>query len=184
VRCSFAFAAVALGIVTVGCSRVEPTPTPDPAEPARPPAPSAHAPAPSAAPVAPLVLARGVRFVKASAESDVAKLVRSERDRASADGRDLVVYVGAKWCEPCQHFHEAAKRGDLDGEFPELTILEFDLDDDRDRIAAAGYGSKMIPLFVFPGPDGRASDRRFEGSVKGNAAVTNIAPRLHKLLAK
>jgi hypothetical protein len=130
------------------------------------------------------VLARGVRFVKAGPENDVAKLVRSEREKAAADGRDLVVYVGAKWCEPCKHFHTAAVRGDLDGEFPQLTILEFDLDEDRDRIGAAGYMSKLIPLFVFPREDGRGSERRFEGSVKGDHAVANIAPRLHALIAK
>jgi thiol-disulfide isomerase/thioredoxin len=122
--------------------------------------------------------------VKAGPESDVAKLVRAERDKAAADGRDLVVYVGAKWCEPCQRFHAAANRGDLDGDFPELNILEFDLDEDRERLIAAGYVSKLIPLFVTPAEDGRASDRRFEGGVKGDGAVANIAPRLRKLLAK
>jgi hypothetical protein len=132
----------------------------------------------------PLVLARGVRFVKAGPDSDVAKLVRTEREKTRADGRDLIVYVGAKWCEPCQHFHAAALRGDLDGEFPDLSILEFDLDEDRDRIVLAGYMSKLIPLFVYPAEDGRMSERRFEGSVKGTGAVSNISPRLHELLAK
>src|SRR5690606_3139639 len=115
---------------------------------------------------------------------DVAKLVRAEREKAAADGRDLVVYVGAKWCEPCQRFHKAAERGELDDEFPTLTLLEFDLDEDRDRITAAGYTSRLIPLFVVPAEDGRASDRRFEGGVKGEGAVANITPRLRKLLAK
>jgi thiol-disulfide isomerase/thioredoxin len=130
------------------------------------------------------VLARGVRFVKAGPENDVARLVRTEREKAAADGRDLVVYVGAKWCEPCKHFHEACLRGDLDGEFPQLTILEFDLDEDRDRITVAGYMSKLIPLFVMPGEDGRATARRFEGGVKGDGAVEHITPRLRKLLEK
>jgi len=130
------------------------------------------------------VLARGIRFVKAEPGEDVAKLVRAEREKAAADGRDLVVYVGAKWCEPCQRFHKAAERGELDDEFPTLTLLEFDLDEDRDRITAAGYTSRLIPLFVVPAEDGRASDRRFEGGVKGEGAVANITPRLRKLLAK
>ncbi|HVH45968.1 MAG TPA: thioredoxin family protein [Labilithrix sp.] len=141
--------------------------------------PSTHDKGPSA----PLVLARGVRFLKAGG-GDVAALVRAERESAVADGRDLIVYVGAKWCEPCQRFHEAAQRGELDAEFPELSILEFDLDEDRDRINAAGYSSKLIPLFVVPSADGRASERRFEGGVKGERAVSNIAPRLRKLLEK
>jgi thiol-disulfide isomerase/thioredoxin len=129
------------------------------------------------------VLARGIRFVKAGS-GDVAQLVRAEREKAAADGRDLIVYVGAKWCEPCQRFHRAAQGGELDADFPELTILEFDLDEDRDRIVAAGYSSKLIPLFVMPGADGRASERRFEGGVKGERAVANITPRLRKLLVK
>lgn len=132
---------------------------------------------------APLVLARGPRFIKPGA-GDVAQLVHAEREKAAADGRNLVVYVGAKWCEPCQRFHEAAQRGELDADFPELSIVEFDLDEDRDRISAAGYTSKLIPLFVRPGPDGRASERRFEGGLKGERAVAHITPRLRKLLEK
>ena len=132
----------------------------------------------------PLILARGVRIVRAAAGPDASRLIRDERDRAKGDGRDLVVYVGAKWCEPCQYFHKAALKGDLDGDFPELTILESDLDEDRDRLAAAGYVGEFIPLFAMPAADGRASDRKFEGSVKGNGAVANIAPRLRKILGK
>jgi hypothetical protein len=94
------------------------------------------------------------------------------------------VYVGAKWCEPCQSFHKAAAKGDLDGEFPDLTLLEFDLDEDRDRLGAAGYVGQYIPLFAMPGPDGHASEKKFEGSVKGDGAVANIAPRLRSLLRK
>ena len=55
---------------------------------------------------------------------------------------------------------------------------------DRDRLATAGYVSQYIPLFAMPGPDGRASDKKFEGSVKGDGAVANIAPRLRALLRK
>jgi hypothetical protein len=175
-------------VLLLACTRVESGPSPDPAESARPakptPSPSAAPPSPNANANAPLVLARGVRFIKAGPDNDVAKLVRAEREKLRGDGRDLIVYVGAKWCEPCQHFHAAALRGDLDGDFPDLSILEFDLDEDRDRITTAGYMSKLIPLFVFPGEDGRASDRRFEGSVKGNGAVSNITPRLRQLIAK
>jgi thiol-disulfide isomerase/thioredoxin len=142
--------------------------------------------APSSAPVSatPLVLARGVRIVKAGAGDDATVVVRNERERAAADGRDLVVYVGAKWCEPCQRFHEAAQRGELDGDFPSLTLLEFDVDVDRERLVTAGYHSELIPLFVMPGSDGRATPRRFEGSVKGDHAVGSIAPRLRQILAK
>jgi len=172
VKLRFLFAAFV--VVLFGCSKAEPKPDPSAA--------SSASVAPASGP--PLMLARGIRFVKAEPENDVAKLVRAERSKAASDGRELVVYVGAKWCEPCQRFHEAAKRGELDGEFPELTILEFDLDEDRERITSAGYMSKLIPLFVLPGEDGRGSSRRFEGGIKGDRAVGDITPRLRKLLAK
>ena len=182
-RASFRLAVVIAWVAALGCSRAEPTPTggasPEPAAPEGA-KPAASAPAHEGAP---LVLARGIRFVKAEG-GEVSQLVRTEREKAASDGRDLIVYVGAKWCEPCQRFHQAALRGELDGEFPNLNILEFDLDEDRDRIVAAGYSSKLIPLFVMPGPDGRASARRFEGGVKGERAVANITPRLRKLLEK
>jgi len=49
-------------------------------------------------------------------------------------------------------------------------------------LQAAGYVSRLIPLFAAPGLDGRASGRQMEGSVKGDGAVGEIAPRLHALL--
>ena len=173
---------------TLGCSRAEPEPRPTP-EPAATAMASAAPAVPaasirSARGVSPLVLARGVRIVHAAPGSDAAKVVRDERERARTDGRDLVVYVGARWCEPCQFFHKAAAKGELDGDFPDLTLLEFDLDDDRDRLTAAGYVGQFIPLFAMPAADGRASDRKFEGSVKGEGAVANIAPRLRSILKK
>lgn len=76
------------------------------------------------------------------------------------------------------------KAGRLDAAFPALRLLEFDLDRDRDRLAEAGYASKMIPLFVVPGEDGRGTPFRIEGSVKGERAVDEIAPRLAAILAR
>jgi thiol-disulfide isomerase/thioredoxin len=183
---------ILLAAVTAGaCGRSDPEPRPDPAASRPATGSSGKAPSPTVAvapsgaptPAGPLVLARGVRIVHAPS-GDVAAVVKDQREKAKSDGRDLVVYVGAKWCEPCQHFHKAAAAGELDGEFPDLTILEFDLDEDRDRLTTAGYASQFIPLFAMPGADGRASDKKFEGAVKGNGAVAHIAPRLRKLLAK
>jgi thiol-disulfide isomerase/thioredoxin len=177
-----ALAALTCG-TTLGCSRVEPEPKPSPK--AADTAASAGSGAASAGAMAgPLVLARGVRIVHAPSGSDAAKVVRDERERAKSDGRDLVVYVGARWCEPCKYFHKAAEAGELDGSFPDLTLLEFDLDDDRDRLTAAGYVSQFIPLFAMPAADGRMSDKKFEGAVKGKFAVANITPRLQSLLEK
>lgn len=178
-------AAAGLVLLLCACSRVESEPSPDrSASPAA--APSLVSSGPSGAQPAsgPLVLARGVRIVPAPKGSDAAKVVRDAREREQAEGRDLVVYVGAKWCDPCRRFHKAAEAGALDGEFPTLSVLEFDLDEDRDRLNAAGYGSEFIPLFAMPGPDGRASSKRFEGSVKGDAAIANIAQKLRVIVAK
>jgi hypothetical protein len=113
---------------------------------------------------------------------EVAPLVLHELQASAQAGRSLLVYVGATWCEPCQRFHHAVEAGELDRQFPSLRILAFDLDRDGERLAAAGYASQYIPLFVVPGRDGRASERHIEGSVKGDAAVQQIAPRLQKLL--
>lgn len=149
-----------------GCSREEPSPKAEP---------STSAAAKVALPV---------ETVSAPASGDVQEIVRSELTKAKGEGRRLVVYVGAVWCEPCQHFHDAAKAGKLDAAFPGLRLLEFDLDRDGDRLAKAGYASKMIPLFALPRADGTASEHRMEGSIKGPRAVENITPRLQGLLAK
>jgi thiol-disulfide isomerase/thioredoxin len=172
---------VSVGLVLTACQR-------SPTEGDAPAPPVSTQPTPPAQPAQvahvgpPLVLARGVRFVK-PVSGDVAAVVRTERERAGLDGRTLIVYAGATWCEPCQRFHQAALRGELDDEFPDLTILEFDVDEDRERLVAAGYGSKLIPLFVLPNADGRASGRRFEGGIKGDGAVRKIVPQLKQLVS-
>jgi hypothetical protein len=114
---------------------------------------------------------------------DVAPIVAREVARAQRERRQLLVYVGATWCEPCRRFHDAAAKGLLDHDFPSLRLLEFDSDRDHDRLAEAGYTSRLIPLFALPGGDGRASGRKLEGSIKGNGAVAEIVPRLAALLA-
>jgi len=121
-------------------------------------------------------------MVKAGKDPDVAALVKAEAERESAQGRRVIVYVGATWCEPCQRFHQAANQGKLDQAFPKLTVLEFDADEDGSRLRRAGYVSKYIPLFVVPAADGRASTRTSEGGVKGEGAVANLIPKLRALL--
>jgi thiol-disulfide isomerase/thioredoxin len=136
-------------------------------------APEAAAPVPA--------VAGHVRFVHAAA-GDVAPLVRDAMTREAVAKRRVVVYVGATWCEPCQRFHKAAEHGDLDSTFPDLTLVEFDQDVDADRLKAAGYVSRLIPLFALPNPDGTSSGRQAEGGVKGEGAVGVIVPRLKELL--
>jgi Thioredoxin-like len=112
---------------------------------------------------------------------DAAAVIQQARARAEKDGRSLLVYVGARWCEPCQRFHQAAARGQLVGGMGRLRLLEFDLDRDRARLARAGYRPRMIPLFALPAADDRAAGRQIEGSIKGEGAVVQITHRLEAL---
>ncbi|NUN15780.1 MAG: thioredoxin family protein [Myxococcales bacterium] len=109
-------------------------------------------------------------------------VIAAELDAADREGRDLLVYVGATWCEPCKRFHDAVVAGELDDTFPTLRLLEFDHDRDGDRLRDAGYSSRMIPLFVAPDVDGRPTDARHAGAVKGDGAVQFLVPRLKRLL--
>ena len=96
--------------------------------------------------------------------------------------RDVLVYVGAPWCEPCRYFHQAIVDGVVDQQLADFVFVEFDVSEHRDELAAGGYGSKMVPLFVYSREDGRASSFRIEGSVKGAEAVArNLVPRLLQL---
>jgi thiol-disulfide isomerase/thioredoxin len=122
-----------------------------------------------------------VRFVPAG-EGDVPALAQAFAREARAEGRAPLVYVGATWCEPCRYFHAAAENGELDPELPRLALLEFDRDRDGARLDAAGYSSRMIPLFVVPGDDGRATSRRIEGSIHGPGSPAEITPRLRAMI--
>lgn len=122
-------------------------------------------------------------FVSAS-EGDAAVVVRDALHIAQQQQRRLVVYVGATWCEPCQAFHDAVERGELDDALAGVRLLEFDSDHDGDRLRSAGYGGRYIPRFVLPQPDGHGSERRMEGGIKGEGAVANIMERLGPLLAR
>jgi hypothetical protein len=133
------------------------------------------------APAAPVA---HIRLTPGPAAGAIEPAVREELARAAAEKRRLIVYVGATWCEPCQKFHHAAADGQLDATFPDLTLLEFDLDRDGQRLASAGYTSKYIPLFAVPAEDGRASGKQVEGGIKGDGAVAYITPRLQTLLGK
>ena len=125
----------------------------------------------------------GVELVPAP-QGDVAAIVKAARAQARAKHRALMVYIGAVWCEPCQHFHHAAEEGRLDAKFPNLTLLVFDLDNDGQRLKRAQYAPGYVPYFGVPGDDGHATSTAMEGSIKGEGAVDNISPRLAELVAK
>lgn len=114
----------------------------------------------------------------------VDEVVREAKAKADAEQRRLLVYVGAAWCEPCQRFHEAVEAGKLDAELANVRFLEFDADVHSPRLIEANYGGKLIPRFAVPGGDGRGTDAKIEGGVKGEAAVGHIMARLKDLLAK
>ena len=108
--------------------------------------------------------------------------IASELQRAHRDGKQLLVYVGAEWCEPCLLFHQAVKRGELANTFPTLRLIDLDFDRDQEHLEAAGYDLSWLPLFAVPAADGRATGRRAAGTVKGDAAVPSLVPRILALL--
>lgn len=153
------------------------------ADPPGPPAP-ATTPATPATPASSLAAGipagRPPRLVPAPAGGTVAEVVTAE---LGVGDTQLVVYVGASWCEPCVAFHDALLAGQLDADLPGVRFLEFDLDRDKARLEADGYTSRYVPLFALPGPDGRASGRQIQGGVKGAGAAANLVQRLQPLLA-
>src|SRR5262249_26109863 len=69
----------------------------------------------------------GPEIVEAAAGA-VPELVRAARAAADRDGRQLLIYVSATWCEPCERFQRALRAGQLNASFPRLTLLKFDSD--------------------------------------------------------
>lgn len=137
-----------------------------------------------AAEATPNAVANAPEFVRVpESVGEVDALVREAKARAEAESRRLVVYVGASWCEPCQRFHEAVERGELDGALANVRFLEFDADRHTPALDAAGYGGRLIPRFAVPGGDGRGTEAKIEGGPKGDAAVPQILRRLEQLLA-
>jgi len=123
-----------------------------------------------------------LELVEAPALTDIAAYLAPLVSGADADHKKLVVYVGASWCEPCQHFHDAAATHQLDPQFGDLRIVAFDADRDEAALDAAEYRTSMLPLFALPAADGRASGKQFAGSIKGSGAVAQITPSLRALV--
>lgn len=124
----------------------------------------------------------GPRFVERPADVPLQDAVAAARKQSYAQGRQFLVYVGAKWCEPCRYFHQAVLEGKLESEFPKLDLMEFDLDKDKADLSAAGYTSRLIPLFVKAKADGSASDQRHSGGIKGPKSVNYLTNKLRILL--
>lgn len=130
--------------------------TPPPTASASPPQANASPPT-TAAPSAPDAPSSTVRWVMAPADAELLSLVRTERLRAKAEDRVLVVYVGASWCPPCKRFKEEIASHRLDASLARVTFLAFDADADAERLASAGYRFDFVPFVALPGPDGHPS---------------------------
>ena len=110
--------------------------------------------------------------------------VQEQVELAEAAHSRVLVYVGASWCEPCQRFHQAVERGELNGTLNGLRFLEFDQDQDASALKTAGYVYQYIPVLALPDPDGRNHGRMISGSIRGsNAIKENLVPRLQALLS-
>jgi len=110
--------------------------------------------------------------------------VQEQVEFAEAAHLHVLVYVGASWCEPCQRFHQAVERGELNGTLNGLRFLEFDQDQDAAALKTAGYLYQYIPVLALPDPDGRNHGKMISGSIKGSRAVQeDLVPRLQALLS-
>jgi thiol-disulfide isomerase/thioredoxin len=118
-----------------------------------------------------------LKVVEATQDSDALSLVRTRRLEAKAEGRVLVVYVGATWCEPCKRFKAEVSSGRLDARFGKLTLLAFDADRDGDRLAAAGYTYRFVPFVALPAADGQPSDTQ-QATGKGGEAWRELLGKL------
>ena len=125
----------------------------------------------------------GVRIVTAGQDSDALSVIRTERLRAKADGRVLVVYAGAGWCEPCKRFKHAIQTGALDDKLAKTTLLVFDADRDTERLASAGYTFQYIPYVGLPGADGHPTDTA-EARAKGGDSWRELIAKLETWQAK
>jgi thiol-disulfide isomerase/thioredoxin len=142
-------------------------------------APSAHEQVPSSAAQEPVATKPEKPRLIAGA-MPVAPFVAEQL--AKPGNATTIVYVGASWCEPCRHFHQALQAGEYDAAFQNVRFIEYDHEVAGKALVADGYTSKLLPLFAIPQTDGRCSARSIEGSVKGPAAVQDLHERLRALL--
>jgi thiol-disulfide isomerase/thioredoxin len=149
----------------------------------RDPAASPSVTAAALAPAKPLPTAeKTLHFVPAPITTDLAGWIAGQKKIARAMGEQIVVYMGASWCEPCKRFHEAVEARELDGKLPPMRFLQFDAEQHGEQLVELGYTSKYVPLFAVPGDDGKSIGRQISGSIKGAGAPDEIAPRLKNLV--
>ncbi|MBX3228205.1 MAG: thioredoxin family protein [Labilithrix sp.] len=113
----------------------------------------------------------------AAADGDAISIIRTARLQAKAQGRVLVVYVSATWCEPCKRLKAEIEAGSLDDRLGKTTLLAFDADKDVERLGAAGYSFKFVPYVALPGPDGQPADSQ-QATGKGSNAWKELLGKL------
>ena len=118
-----------------------------------------------------------LQFIEATQDSDALSLIRTRRLQAKADGRTLVVYVGATWCEPCKRFKAEIQSGRLDDRLGNLTLLAFDVDKDGDRLATAGYSYRFVPFVALPSAGGRPMETQ-QATGRGGDAWRELLVKL------
>ncbi len=133
---------------------------------------SATAPVDEAAPAS-----SRVKVIEAAQDESALSLVRTKRLEAKAEGRVLVVYVSATWCEPCKRLKAEIASGRLDQRLGRVTLLAFDADTDGDRLGAAGYSYRYVPFVALPGADGRPADTQ-QAIGKGGDAWRELLGKL------
>ncbi len=159
-----AVVALAVGAAALSaCSRSTPTrdgllPEPSARAPAQLASPAPSAPVTSSTPAASRpasVPPDALTFLAPPPDAELGAYLRTERLRANAEGRLLVLYAGASWCPPCVRFHAAAHGGRLDAALGRVRLVELDAERDAARLAALGYIFKNIPYFAEPSANGR-----------------------------
>lgn len=148
-----------------------------PAAPAKPPAKPAPAPA-VANPTGP------VEVVDATPEVPAHIVIKNALRRANEAGQDLLVYVGASWCDPCVRFKKAVKAGVFNKGLPGVRFLAFDADADGERLKKIGYRWTYVPLFVRPAKSGWSSGVQIAGVPNKAGGAADLLPRLQKLLKR
>ena len=162
------------GFAFIGCSRPAPDAKPDVATAA------SVSVAASAAPAAIVPTgASKLRVIEADAEEGAASLIRTKRLEAKAEGRTLVVFVSATWCEPCKRFKAEIASGRLDARLGKTTLLAFDADRDGDRLGAAGYTFRFVPFVALPAANGSPAER-FEAAGDGSEVWRPILTTLDR----
>jgi thiol-disulfide isomerase/thioredoxin len=141
--------ALAIAFACAGCSKPE-----EPIRAAQDPSAVTTSAAPATSSAKPATSASKLRVVKPPPDAELASFLRTERLRAKGESRVLVVYAGAKWCDPCKHFHALLDSGRLDATLSRTTLVELDVDQDTERLSAAGYKYRFVPYFAVAGADG------------------------------